>query len=72
MAAAYLEKPLVSTFRYIDPDIPPVGEIEGVDLVTEGVVTINRVLVYAQSYLKENDSFADWSFRKDAASLIVF
>ncbi|MHC1772836.1 MAG: SpoIIE family protein phosphatase [Flexilinea sp.] len=71
LAAAYLEKPLVSTFRYIDPDIPPVGEIEGVDLVTEGVVTINRVLVYAQSYLKENDSFADWSFRKDAASLIA-
>lgn len=71
IAAAFLEKPLVSTFHYFDPDIPPVGEIDGVDLVTEGVVTINRVLSYAMGYLNDNDNFAEWSFHKDAASLIA-
>ncbi len=38
--------------------------------MTEGVITINRVLQYARNYLTENDYFADWNFKKDAASLI--
>ena len=45
--------------------------IEGVDLVTEGVITINRVLTYAESYLADNKFFADWSYKRDGASLIA-
>ena len=29
---------------YPDPEIPPISRIAGVDLTTEGVVTISRVL----------------------------
>jgi len=70
IASDYLKKPIIPSFNYFDPAIPPTGKIEGVDLVTEGVITINRVLQYARNYLTENDYFADWNFKKDAASLI--
>ena len=51
-------------------DIPPIAEIDGVDLVTEGVITVNRVLEYAKDYLDKNESYEQWSFKRDGASLI--
>ena len=44
----FLHKPVQPNLGYLDPEIPPTATIEGVDLVTEGVITINRVLEYAQ------------------------
>ena len=54
-----------------DDDIPAMGHIEGVDLVTEGVITINRVLEYARDYLRDNDSYSQWCYKRDGASLIA-
>ena len=71
LAAKYLGKPLETGVPlYADPDIPPTAKIEGVDLVTEGVITINRVLDYACDYLLENARFTDWSVKQDGASQI--
>ena len=70
IAAKYLKKPLIPHMDFIDRDIPPIAEIEGVDLVTEGVITINRVVEYAKDYLKDNESYTQWSYKKDGASLI--
>lgn len=70
LAAQYLGKEVRPTLDYLDPEIPPAAEIDGVDLVTEGVITINRVVVYAQSYVKDNEKFNDWSYGLDAASAI--
>ena len=71
IAAAYLHKELKPKLDFFDPDIPPTAEIEGVDLVTEGVITINKVLSYAQDYLRENQSYTQWSYKKDGASFIA-
>ncbi len=71
LAAEYLGKPLVTDIDYIDPEIPPTAKIEGVDLVTEGVITISRVLEYAQSYLEENERYGEWGVKKDGASQIA-
>lgn len=71
IAAAYLGKPLVPHLDFFDPDIPPTAEIEGVDLVTEGVITINKVLSYAKDYLEDNESYTQWSYKKDGASQIA-
>ena len=72
LAAQFLGKPLeMGTPLYIDPDIPPVARIEGVDLVTEGVITINKVLQYAQDYVAENNHYLDWSCKKDGASMLA-
>jgi len=71
LAAQYLGRELVADLTYHDPEIPPTATIEGVDLVTEGVITINRVLEYSRDYLAENSSYTDWSRNKDGASCIA-
>lgn len=70
IAAKYLGKELRATLNFEQSDVPPIAEIEGVDLVTEGVITVNKVLEYAKDYLGDNEHYEHWSFRRDGASLI--
>ena len=70
IAAKYLGKPLKASLHFERSDIPPIAEIEGVDLVTEGVITVNRVLKYAKDALGENKYHEKWGFGHDGASLI--
>ena len=70
IAAKYLGKPLKASLNFIKSDVPPIAEIEGVDLVTEGVITMNRVVEYAKDALKDNELYEKWSFGQDGASLI--
>ena len=71
IAAKYLHQPLVPEMNSADPEVPPTATIEGVDLVTEGVITMNKVLTYAQDYLADNESYNDWSCKRDGASRIA-
>lgn len=71
IAANFLGKPLIPSLDYFDSEIPPTATIEGVDLVTEGVITISRTLTYAKDYLLDNDSYKEWSGKKDGASAIA-
>lgn len=71
LVAEYLGKPMNTSIDYLDPEIPPTATIEGVDLVTEGVITMSKVLEYAKLYLESNDLYSDWSFKKDGASQIA-
>lgn len=70
IAAKYLGKPLRPSLNFAAKDIPPTAEIEGVDLVTEGVITINRVLEYAKDALGKNEMYEKWSLGRDGASMI--
>ena len=70
IAAKYLGKELKPTLEFVRSDVPPIAEIEGVDLVTEGVITMNKVVEYARDALKDNTLYEKWSFGKDGASLI--
>lgn len=60
-----------TSLDYLDPEIPPTAYIEGVDLVTEGVITMSKVLEYAKAYLDSSELYSDWSFKKDGASRIA-
>lgn len=71
IAAEFLNKPLLPQHDSSDSQIPPTSYIEGVDLVTEGVVTISRVLDYAKDYLNDNESYKKWCYEKDGASQIA-
>lgn len=39
-----LDRPMTTSLDFSEPNVPPTAEIKGVDLVTEGVLTINRSL----------------------------
>lgn len=70
LAARHLGRELDTSLpAYVDPEIPPTAKLEGVDLVTEGVVTLSRVVEYAQNYLGDNARYAEWGYKKDGASL---
>ena len=70
IAAKYLRKPLNVSLNFEESDIPPTAELEGVDLVTEGVITVNRVIEYAKDALDKNEKYEYWSTHRDGASLI--
>ncbi|MGN1452187.1 MAG: SpoIIE family protein phosphatase [Eubacteriales bacterium] len=70
IAAKYLRKPLKASLNFERSDVPPIAELEGVDLVTEGVITVNKVLTYAKDYLEGNELYEEWSLKRDGASLI--
>ena len=70
IAAKYLGKPIQASLNFVKSDIPPIAKIEGVDLVTEGVITINRVVEYAKDAIGDNQQYEKWSFGHDGASLI--
>jgi len=71
LAAQFLGKPIRTSLDYCDPEIPPIAYVDGIDLVTEGVITISRVVEYAKSYLSSNDTSAPWANRKDGAALVA-
>lgn len=70
IAADYLGNELIPSLDFFDKKIPPTAKIKGVDLVTEGVITVNRVLEYAQDYLDNNALYSKWNIGQDGASKI--
>lgn len=51
--------------------VPPMSEIQGVDLVTEGVVTINAVLQIIKNYQKDGMYSLELVGKKDGASKLA-
>ena len=70
IASKYLGKPIRASLTFERSDVPPIAELEGVDLVTEGVITMNKVIQYAKDYLGDNLQYEHWNFKRDGASLI--
>ena len=70
IVAKYLGKQIKTNLSFEKSDVPPIAEIEGVDLVTEGVITINKVVEYAKDAVKDGKLYDKWSVGKDGASLI--
>ena len=58
-------------FNFERSDVPPIANIEGVDLVTEGVITISKVIEYAKDALEDNILYEEWNFNRDGAALIA-
>lgn len=60
IAARVLKKEIVTSIDYADPNVPPTAVIEGLDLVTEGVLTIGKALKLLRRY--ERDEFDEEFF----------
>ena len=71
MVSRYLRRPLIQT--EMDPDrsdLPPAYRLEGVDLVTEGVLTVSKVLEMAKRRLSEGWLPSPQAQKADAAAQI--
>lgn len=64
-----LKKPIKTQIDYIDPEIPPTGFIEGIDLVTEGVLTIQRCLQMLEIFRQNPKDKGLWDGRDGASQL---
>jgi hypothetical protein len=71
VAAKYLHESVDTSLEYVDPHIPPTSKLQGVDLVTEGVITLNKVVELAKDYLDKDREYFNWCFRQDGASLLA-
>ncbi|GAB4224395.1 MAG: SpoIIE family protein phosphatase [Spirochaetales bacterium] len=63
-----LGKPVRVCLRNLDPEVPPPSEMEGADLVTEGIITLGKVAELLEGNLQRSVA---GSARKNAAHLLV-
>ena len=69
-----LKKRLDVSMDYVDPDIPPIAYMDGIELVTEGVLTLNRVVQLLRRYVKNETVSEDFFLELDkpnGASLVA-
>ena len=71
IVSKYLNKPVVTSLDYLDKEIPPTSSIAGVDLATEGLVTLNRLREIGKDYLGSDDRYFGWVYQRDGASLLA-
>ncbi len=60
IAARVLKKEIVTSLNYADPSVPPTASIDGLDLVTEGGLTLGKALGLLKRY--EQDAFDEAFF----------
>ena len=69
-----LGRQLQVSIDYYDPDIPPIAHMEGVELVTEGVLTLNRAVSILTRYVENKDlsrGFFEELDKNNGASMIA-
>lgn len=73
IVARELKQEILTDLEFIDPRVPPTGKIKGIDLVTEGVLTLNRTVELLRNLeLKDSNlMFKTISNNKDGASLLA-
>jgi hypothetical protein len=70
IVARYLGENIETKLDYPDPKIPPVASIKGIDLTTEGVLTMSRALELCEGYHSAGEEQAEIR-GKDGASLLA-
>ena len=72
IVSSHTGEQLTVTLNYENPGIPPAADIKGIDLVTEGVLTIGKTLDMLKRfpYMDRSEKVIALS-KKDAASRLV-
>ncbi len=67
----YQQKPLFTIEESKNGEIPVMSRMENVDYVTEGVITLKKVLELCRAYLKDPFTLLRFCTKKDAASVLA-
>lgn len=71
IVARHLGTRVKTSLEYPDHDVPPIGYIDGIDLTTEGVLTLRRLLQLSRRYLSISDITPKVFRERDGASLLA-
>lgn len=71
IVARYLGTQVRTSFDFPDREVPPIGFIDGVDLTTEGVITLRRLLELSEKYISLTDLTPKTFAKRDGASLLA-
>lgn len=66
-----LHEEVVPELNYRSPDVPPTAKIKGIDLVTEGVLTIRRALSYVRRCAEPGEDGGNGYNGRDGASRLA-
>ena len=67
IVAKHLGQPLEVDLSTITPDVPPIARLQGVDLVTEGILTLTQV----RDMLREGAELKTVQYRNDGAAALL-
>lgn len=71
IVARYLKTDVKAELTTEDKEVPPIGHIDGIDLTTEGVLTLRKLLVLSEKYMSPNDLTPKYFKSKDGASMLA-
>jgi len=71
IVSRYLNKPMIINSNTGSEDMPSTARIQGVDLVTEGVITLERILHIAKQYTITSNVSLDLKNKTDGPSIIA-
>lgn len=71
IVARYLKTELKTSFDFPDKEVPPIGYIKGIDLTTEGVLTLRKLLKLSEKYVSIDDLTPKTFTKQDGASLLA-
>ena len=75
MVARVLNERLVPVDDRLDPEIPPTSKIKGIDLVTEGVLTLHKAVELLERYADNDvseDFFMELSRDNGATRIVIY
>lgn len=73
IVARVLEKEMKTSLEYFNPSVPPTAEIEGINLTTEGVLTLRKTLELLKTCVSPDSTMSDFLMlnKKDGASRLT-
>jgi len=73
IAARVLKREIVTSFDYFNPEVPPTALIDGIDLTTEGVLTLGKALDHIRICVSSDSTMKDFLElnEKDGASMLA-
>lgn len=71
IVARYLGTTVKADFDFPDKEVPPIGHIDGIDLTTEGVLTLRKLVELSEKYLSHTDLTPKTFTKRDGASLLA-